>query len=245
MEGSRSCLIDLAGFEKATFDKERTREGKYINTSLLTLGAVIGTLSDSASKRKKTSNVMLRRKRSKNSGRPVERGAEAPVRARRLSSQEQIAKTKAMRDPNKPVDKANGEESRPASLTNTDFDLSPYRLQQELLAGRTQLKSQANKILSIEASLLSRVLFHAGAPENDNDRVIAGQSRAIKGLDIVVKGYEENIGEPLRAVKEDVEKEWKDKFDEEFRRGRRTRDGRRSWSSNSIARRKYGRNSKD
>ncbi|XP_006462919.1 hypothetical protein AGABI2DRAFT_144363 [Agaricus bisporus var. bisporus H97] len=52
-------LIDLAGFEKATFDKERTREGKYINTSLLTLCAVIGTLSDSASKRKKTSKYAV------------------------------------------------------------------------------------------------------------------------------------------------------------------------------------------
>jgi len=42
-------LIDLAGSEKATSDKERTREGKYINTSLLTLGSVIGTLAENAS----------------------------------------------------------------------------------------------------------------------------------------------------------------------------------------------------
>ncbi|KAJ3732595.1 P-loop containing nucleoside triphosphate hydrolase protein [Lentinula guzmanii] len=46
-------LIDLAGSEKATSDKERTREGKYINTSLLTLGTVIGKLSDNATKQKK------------------------------------------------------------------------------------------------------------------------------------------------------------------------------------------------
>ncbi|KAF9067049.1 P-loop containing nucleoside triphosphate hydrolase protein [Rhodocollybia butyracea] len=45
-------LIDLAGSEKATSDKERTREGKYINTSLLTLGTVIGRLSDNATKAK-------------------------------------------------------------------------------------------------------------------------------------------------------------------------------------------------
>ncbi|KAF8660905.1 hypothetical protein AX16_001533 [Volvariella volvacea WC 439] len=45
-------LIDLAGSEKATSDKDRTREGKYINTSLLTLGTVIGTLADNASKKK-------------------------------------------------------------------------------------------------------------------------------------------------------------------------------------------------
>jgi len=47
-------LIDLAGSEKATSDKERTREGKYINTSLLTLGSVIGTLAENASTNKKS-----------------------------------------------------------------------------------------------------------------------------------------------------------------------------------------------
>jgi centromeric protein E len=45
-------LIDLAGSERATSDKERTREGKYINTSLLTLGTVIGTLAENAAKNK-------------------------------------------------------------------------------------------------------------------------------------------------------------------------------------------------
>ncbi|PCH40175.1 kinesin-domain-containing protein [Wolfiporia cocos MD-104 SS10] len=45
-------LIDLAGSEKATSDKERTREGKYINTSLLTLGTVISTLAENAAKNK-------------------------------------------------------------------------------------------------------------------------------------------------------------------------------------------------
>jgi centromeric protein E len=64
-------LIDLAGSEKATSDKDRTREGKYINTryvvtsaclsrslivsvfSLLTLGSVIATLAENASRGKK------------------------------------------------------------------------------------------------------------------------------------------------------------------------------------------------
>lgn len=49
---SLQSLIDLAGSEKATSDKERTREGKYINTSLLTLGTVIGTLAENAAKNK-------------------------------------------------------------------------------------------------------------------------------------------------------------------------------------------------
>ncbi|EJT98848.1 kinesin-domain-containing protein [Dacryopinax primogenitus] len=45
-------LIDLAGSEKATSDKERTREGRYINTSLLTLGHVIQILGENAAKEK-------------------------------------------------------------------------------------------------------------------------------------------------------------------------------------------------
>ena len=64
-------LIDLAGSERATSDKERTREGKYINTryatclgrvimainwfvcySLLTLGSVIATLAENSAKGK-------------------------------------------------------------------------------------------------------------------------------------------------------------------------------------------------
>jgi centromeric protein E len=45
-------VIDLAGLEKATSDKERTREGNYINTSLLTLGTVIGTLVENAARNK-------------------------------------------------------------------------------------------------------------------------------------------------------------------------------------------------
>ncbi|KAF7978655.1 hypothetical protein HWV62_45172 [Athelia sp. TMB] len=49
---STLSLIDLAGSERATSDKERTREGKYINTSLLTLGSVIGTLGENAAKGK-------------------------------------------------------------------------------------------------------------------------------------------------------------------------------------------------
>ncbi|THU97205.1 kinesin-domain-containing protein, partial [Dendrothele bispora CBS 962.96] len=52
-------LIDLAGSEKATSDKDRTREGKYINTSLLTLGTVIGTLADNAT-RNKTDHIPYR-----------------------------------------------------------------------------------------------------------------------------------------------------------------------------------------
>lgn len=70
MRGIHQSLIDLAGSEKATSDKERTKEGRYINTrshnffyvssssinishSLLTLGTVIATLAENAAKGKR------------------------------------------------------------------------------------------------------------------------------------------------------------------------------------------------
>ncbi|KAI6113987.1 P-loop containing nucleoside triphosphate hydrolase protein [Pisolithus sp. B1] len=52
-------LIDLAGSEKATSDKERTREGEYINTSLLTLGSVISTLAENAAKNKNPPSLAM------------------------------------------------------------------------------------------------------------------------------------------------------------------------------------------
>ncbi|KPV72139.1 uncharacterized protein RHOBADRAFT_18490 [Rhodotorula graminis WP1] len=43
---SRLNLIDLAGSESATGQEERRKEGAFINKSLLTLGTVIGKLTD-------------------------------------------------------------------------------------------------------------------------------------------------------------------------------------------------------
>src|SRR5258708_29757170 len=39
-------------------------------------------------------------------------------------------------------------------------------------------------------------------------------SKQVKELEFVTKRYDENLGEPLRAVKEDVEKEWAGKVGE-------------------------------
>ena len=115
------------------------------------------------------------------------------------------------------VDENKGEEgdSRPASPVKIDFDMSPYQLQQELLAARLQMESQANQILSLEASLLARPALPADAKEDEKNKLIAEQAKTIRELEIVVRGYEENLGEPLRKVKEDVEKEWSEKLDEE------------------------------
>lgn len=44
------------------------------------------------------------------------------------------------------------------------------------------------------------------------------QGKTIRELEIVVKGYEDNLGEPLRAVREDVESEWQEKLDAEVKK---------------------------
>ncbi|KIK37238.1 hypothetical protein CY34DRAFT_810523 [Suillus luteus UH-Slu-Lm8-n1] len=302
-------LIDLAGSEKATSDKERTREGKYINTSLLTLGSVIGTLAENAAKNKndhvpyrnskltrllqpslsgdarisvictinpdanavaESTSTLLFAQRIKRvqlnakkkeivdtdalieryrkeiedlKNKLSEREAEAPARTRRLSAREQIDESKAMKDLNsriqqltkliltsQTVDESKGDESRPASPSKVDFDMSPYQLQQELLATRLQLESQSNQILSLEAALLSRPELPPDASETEKDKHIAEQAKTIRELEIVVRGYEENLGEPLRAVREDVEKEWVGKLEEEVKK----REEKEAWAAELV-----------
>ncbi|KAJ7095854.1 kinesin-like protein [Mycena belliarum] len=294
VQSSVLSLIDLAGSEKATSDKERTREGRYINTSLLTLGTVISTLAENAAKGKTDhipyrnskltrilqpslggnarisvvctinpdpgavsesmstlqfarrikgvhlnaqkkeivdTDALIERYRKEIEDlkrrleeREQEATRDAPsVRSRRLSAREQIDESKAMTDLNTRIKQltkliltsqsvGSGDDSRPGSPVKIDFDMSPYQLQQELLAARLQLESQSNQILSLEATLLSRPALPASAPEDEKDKLIAEQGRTIRELEIVVGGYEENLGEPLRAVREDVEKEWQAKL---------------------------------
>ncbi|ORY94543.1 kinesin motor domain-domain-containing protein [Syncephalastrum racemosum] len=54
---SQLNLIDLAGSEKATTDKNRLTEGRYINRSLLTLGNVIASLTN---KKRRNTHVPYR-----------------------------------------------------------------------------------------------------------------------------------------------------------------------------------------
>lgn len=89
------------------------------------------------------------------------------------------------------------------------------QLQQELLATRRELDTRSNQILSLEAALLARPPLPADAPEAEKDKLIAEQAKTIRELEIVVRGYEDNLGEPLRAVREDVEREWEGKVEEE------------------------------
>ncbi|KAI0697920.1 kinesin-domain-containing protein [Cytidiella melzeri] len=291
-------LIDLAGSEKATSDKDRTREGKYINTSLLTLGSVIGTLAENSAKGKhdhvpfrnskltrmlqpslsgdarisvictinpskdaiaeSTSTLLFaqRIKRVQLNAQKKEvidtdalleryrkeieelklrlsereREAEAPGRNRRLSAREQLDESKAMRDLNarirqltkliltsQTVDESKGDESRPASPVKVDFDMTPYQLQQELLAARRQIEAQATQILSLEAALLNRPVIPPDAPDSEKDKLLVEQAKTIRELDITIKGYEDNLGEPLRKVKEDVGREWAEQVEREVK----------------------------
>ncbi|KAH9080326.1 kinesin-domain-containing protein [Lactarius deliciosus] len=282
-------LIDLAGSEKATSDKERTREGKFINTSLLTLGSVIATLAENASKGKNDhvpfrnskltrmlqpslsgdarisvvctlnpdvnavgeststllfaqrikkvqlnakkkeivdTDALLERYRQeieelKTRLSEKEKDAGAPEKTRRLSAREQLDESKAMKDLNarikqltnliltsQTVDENRGDESRPASPSKVDFDMTPYQLQQELLSARREIESQATQILALDVALQARPELPPDAPESEKDRLLGEQARNIRELEMVIKGYEDNLGAPLRAVREDVEREW-------------------------------------
>ena len=57
-------------------------------------------------------------------------------------------------------------------------------------------------------SLLARPELPPDAPDSEKDRLLAEQARNIRELEMVIKGYEDNLGAPLRAVREDVEREW-------------------------------------
>ncbi|KAJ7212101.1 kinesin-domain-containing protein [Mycena pura] len=285
-------LIDLAGSEKATSDKERTREGRYINTSLLTLGTVISTLAENAAKGKSDhvpyrnskltrmlqpslagnarisvvctinpdmgavsesmstlqfarrikgvqlnaqkkeivdTDALIERYRKEIEDlkqRLAEREQEAApnARTRRLSAREQIDESQAMTDLNSRIKQltkliltsqtvGNGDDSRPGSPVKIDFDMSPYQLQQELLASRLQIESQSNQILSLEASLLARPELPASTPEDEKDKLIAEQARQIRELESVVKHHEEHEAQAQSGA--DAEQEWQSKLDAE------------------------------
>lgn len=55
------------------------------------------------------------------------------------------------------------------------------------------------------------------APESEKDKLLGEQAKTIRELEIVVKGYEDNLGEPLRKVKEDVEREWAERLEKEVK----------------------------
>ena len=60
--------------------------------------------------------------------------------------------------------------------------------------------------------------------------MISEQTKTIRELEIVVRGYEDNLGEPLRAVREDVEKEWEGKVEEE----KKKREEAQAWGEELV-----------
>jgi len=56
------------------------------------------------------------------------------------------------------------------------------------------------------------------------------QGKAICQFEIVVKGHDGNLGEPLRAVREDVESEWQVKLDEEAKK----RQEKEAWADELV-----------
>lgn len=77
---------------------------------------------------------------------------------------------------------------------------------------------------------MARPPLPVDAPENEKAKMIADQAKTIRELEIVVKGYEDNLGEPLRAVREDVEKEWQVKLEEEVRK----REEKERWADELV-----------
>jgi len=121
----------------------------------------------------------------------------------------------------------------PHTSFQSHFRINNYtliQLQQELLATRRELETRSNRILSLEAALLARLELPADAPKSAKDQLIAEQSKIIRELEIVVRGYEDNLGEPLRAVREDVEKAWVDKFDVEVK----LREEKEAWADELV-----------
>lgn len=108
--------------------------------------------------------------------------------------------------------------------------MNPSQLQQELLAARRHMDTQATQILSLEAALLARPELPADAPESEKDRLLSDQTKTIRELEIVVRGYEDNLGKPLRAVREDVEKEWAVKLAAEVKK----REEKEAWSEELV-----------
>jgi centromeric protein E len=98
------------------------------------------------------------------------------------------------------------------------------------LAARLQLETQSNQILSLEAALVARPPLPASAPASEKDKLIAEQAKTIRELEIVVSGYEDNLGAPLRAVREDVEREWEGKVEAEVKK----REEKERWAEELV-----------
>jgi centromeric protein E len=83
-----------------------------------------------------------------------------------------------------------------------------------LLSARRQLETQTTQILSLEATLAARPRLPPDASLSEKDQLIKEQASTIEDLRRALSGFEANLGEPLRKVKEDVEAEFRDQIKE-------------------------------
>jgi centromeric protein E len=66
--------------------------------------------------------------------------------------------------------------------------------------------------LSLEVALAARPVLPADAQPSEKDRLLEEQRLTIEDLRRALAGFEANLGEPLRKVKEDVEEEFRERL---------------------------------
>ncbi|KAJ7672724.1 P-loop containing nucleoside triphosphate hydrolase protein [Mycena rosella] len=218
-----------------TSDKERTREGRYINTSLLTLGTVISTLAENAAKGK-TDHIPYRNSKLTRMLQPSLSGnarisvvctinPDASAVSESMSTLQFARRIKGVH--------LNAQKKE---IVDTDALIERYRKEIEDLKRRLEEREQEatrdapsvrSRRLSAREQIdeskamtdLTRALSIDETDSHESERWERG--RFTTGSPVKIdfdmspyQGYEENLGEPLRAVREDVEKEWQGKLDE-------------------------------
>ncbi|KAF8980536.1 hypothetical protein BDQ17DRAFT_1337743 [Cyathus striatus] len=210
-------LIDLAGLEKAvTSDKERTREFLVLYQLSLSLldGPKTGITYPTATRSNTYSETFLVRYLTHLNAQNKETVDTGTLVERYRNEIEDLKRSLAEREADAPIRNCRlPARERLVSPAKVDFDIHPYQLQQELLAARMKaIESQASQLLSLEAALVAHSLLPTTASESEKDELIVEQGK--REFEIFVRGYKENLGDPLQKVEEDVEREWKEKFDE-------------------------------
>lgn len=82
----------------------------------------------------------------------------------------------------------------------------------------------------MEAALAARPLLPVDAQESEKDKLIEEQKSTIEDMQRAIDGFEAHLGEPLRQTREDVEKEWKQRVEEE----KRLREEKEIWANELV-----------
>ncbi|RDB16102.1 hypothetical protein Hypma_003402 [Hypsizygus marmoreus] len=135
------------------------------------------------------------------------------------------------------MDEAKGDESRPASPAKSisifrlfkfvatlpsSFASYHHHLHQEILTLRLQLDTQTTQITSLEAALDAHATPSLRCLRVRKDRLIQQQAKTSRELESVVRG------EPLRKVREDVERDWEGNWERKRKMRVTLEEGRRA-----------------